>query len=427
MRKIKIGSSKLDQSEQKPKGNKAIVFQVGLPPLIKPDPESEEAKALIESRPDKSSTNSDKINLYQKSSLMSTFNNPKQKNNSMQFRNTATHKFRNMISDLNGANDLKGSIVSVKKPKLQQMDSLKSINLTYNHHLLTPKPPLPNRFKKNHQELSDKQMSLNRFIEDTKNHFNIVNQSSEDSIGDPQIDIPENINRLDESQPFQESDQIITNQIKKNSSMIDQKSPSMIPIISIKENSREISQAQNKIIMPHKPKKRKKSNNYSKPTKTFLMITQIKIEKKEYKQRLSLRLIRSRMNLDGSASKTQSSLNQSLESLKPINSSSQTPQRDQVQQVSKIVSLHLNEKIQSFLKQQKEQKSQNLHNQTINSNKQSLRESEKIEDPFHFYKQRKENDLEIGHKVVLYARPIKLRTKFKASTALKFRQIFSNS
>eukprot|EP00347_Sterkiella_histriomuscorum_P005300 403357129 len=64
---------------------------------------------------------------------------------------------------------------------------------------------------------------------------------------------------------------------------------------------------------------------------------------------------------------------------------------------------------------------------TSSSRNYSLRESEKIEDPFHFYQTRKENDLEVGYKVVFYARPIKLKTKFKPSTAYKFRQIFSTS
>lgn len=58
---------------------------------------------------------------------------------------------------------------------------------------------------------------------------------------------------------------------------------------------------------------------------------------------------------------------------------------------------------------------------------ESMRESEKIEDPFHFQKQRKELELEVGNKVLQYARPVKLKTKFKASTALKFRQIFASN
>ena len=59
--------------------------------------------------------------------------------------------------------------------------------------------------------------------------------------------------------------------------------------------------------------------------------------------------------------------------------------------------------------------------QNNNEGSQSLRESEKIENPYHFYRQRKVTDLEIGFKIVEYARPLNIKTKFKPSTALKFR------
>ena len=72
----------------------------------------------------------------------------------------------------------------------------------------------------------------------------------------------------------------------------------------------------------------------------------------------------------------------------------------------------------------KKLKSQSLVEVASDHNLHSMRESEKIEDPFYFYQKRKNIELEIGHKVVLYARPVNLKTKFKASTAFKFRKVF---
>ena len=61
--------------------------------------------------------------------MSSTFHNDK---DSGQFRNTATVKFRNLMSDLGETDkNLKSSVISMTKPKLPQMDSLKSINLQY--------------------------------------------------------------------------------------------------------------------------------------------------------------------------------------------------------------------------------------------------------------------------------------------------------